>query len=106
MRCFRSKFCSLLGCKLFRVATLALLLALFVGSTDNWTDYTGPDSTPGHHLSLSSDLHDNSDGEEAFLMPENTPGQPVLLQADAACPILVLAAEALFRPDTPPPILS
>lgn len=106
MHLFRSKFCTLLGCKLFRVATLVVLLALFMGSVDSWMDYTGFDNAPGHSLSLAGDLHDSSDGEEPFLMPEKMPGKPVLPHADAACSILVPVAEALFRPDTPPPILS
>ena len=106
MHRFRSTFCTLLGCKLFRVATLVMLLALFMGSVDNWMDYTEFDSTPGHSLSLAGDLHDGNDGEEPFLMPEKPIGKAVPLHAEAACPILVPAAVALFRPDTPPPILS
>lgn len=97
----------MLGCKLFRVAALALLLALFMGSTDNWTDYTDlNDTVAGHSLSLTGDSHDANDGEEPGLLPEKNPGKPVPPQADARCTILVLAAQGIFSPDTPPPILS
>lgn len=103
---FRSTFCTILGCKLFRVAALALLFALFMGSVDSWTDYTGFDGSAGHSLSLASDLHDSSDSEETFLLPEKRPGRPYLLQAEARRTVPVLAVEGVFRPDTPPPILS
>lgn len=106
MNRFRTTFCAALGCKLFRVATLALLFALIMGSTDSWTDYTGFDNTTTQSLSLAGDLHDSSDSEETFLLPEKTPGRSSLLQADARRTIPVLAVEGVFRPDTPPPILS
>lgn len=103
---FRSTFCTILGCKLFRVATLALLFALFMGSVDSWMDHGGFDSTAGHSLSLASDHHDSNDSEETFLLPKKTPGRFHLLQADTRRTIPVLAVEGVFRPDTPPPILS
>jgi hypothetical protein len=104
---FRSAFCNILGCKLFRVAALALLFALFMGSADNWSDYADlNDTATTHSLSLAGDLHDGIDGEEPALLPEKMPGRPYLPQDEAQCTILVLATEGVFRPDTPPPILS
>lgn len=106
MNHFRSTFCTVLSCKLFRVATLTLLLALFMGSVDSWVDYDGFNSTTGHSLSLAGDLHDSNDGEEPALLPEKMPGSLCPPQADARRTILVLATEGVFRPDTPPPIQS